>query len=225
MLYGLAFALVRLWLRLFYRVEVEGRENVPEGGCLVVSNHLAWIDTAFIVYALPGRARLHTMANRSTVFNSRFKRWLLPKLAVFPVSRSRGVLDEAAVNTVYDLLQAGERVLIFPEGAYGKDGELKPLKDGVGYFALNSGKPLLPVSLSGTDRLRLFGRVRVVIGQPFIPEPPPLLDLKERVRRVVRSVGDVLERLGSRSASRDAKAGAVEVSHAEVQQPEATDQK
>ena len=222
MIYGLAYALVGFCLGLFFRVVVEGRENVPEGGCIVVSNHLSWIDTAFIVYALPPRPRIHTMANRSTVFNTRFKRWLLPRLAVFPVTRARGFLDAEAITSVYDLLAAGERVLIFPEGGYGRDGQLRPLKDGVGYFALNSGKPLLPVSLSGTARLRPFGRVRVVVGKPFIPEVPRLLELKERVRRVVSSVGDVLENLGRRSArpgrgwwrlrsgTRDAEAGAVE---------------
>ena len=232
MLYGLAYGLIRLILGLFLRVSVEGRANVPAGGCLVVSNHLSWTDTLFIAYALPRRPVLHTMANRSTVFNTRFKRWLLPRVGVFPVSRARGALDEEAVNRVYDLLEAGERVLVFPEGAYGKDGQLRPLKDGVGYFALNSGKPLLPVSLSGTDRLRPFGRVRVTIGEPFIPEAPRLLGLKERVRQVVTSVGDVLERLGTprpkerrrwwrrRSASRDAEARAVEGGDAEVHEPE-----
>src|ERR1700694_5822734 len=112
----------------------------------------------------------------------------MPKLAVFPIRRNRGMLDEQAVNQVYDLLNGGERVLIFPEGAYGKDGELKPLKDGVGYFALNSGKPLLPVSLSGTERLRPFGRVRGVIGRPFIPDPPRVWAVKRRVASAVAAV-------------------------------------
>jgi 1-acyl-sn-glycerol-3-phosphate acyltransferase len=236
MLYGIAYRLVRLVLGLLFRIEVEGRENIPEGACLVVSNHLSWLDTAFIVYALPRRPMLHTMANRSTVFNTRFKRWLLPRLAVFPVSRARGYLDEEAVNTVYQLLESGERVLIFPEGAYGKDGQLRPLKEGVGYFALNSGKPILPISVSGTDRLRPFSRVRVVIGPPFIPKAPPLLELKERVRRVVGAIGDTLERLGQRSAtprrrwwrrrSRPGRAetGPVEVDQAQVDQDRASQQ-
>ena len=112
------------------------------------------------------------------------------------------MLDEAAVEGVYDLLNSGERVLIFPEGAYGKDGQLRPLKDGVGYFAINSGKPLLPVSLSGTDRLRPFGRVRVVIGKPFIPDPPRTWQVKLRVAAAVAAVRTSLSRLGRRSAGR-----------------------
>jgi 1-acyl-sn-glycerol-3-phosphate acyltransferase len=198
-IYAVLQVLIRVILRVFIRVEVEGRENVPEGAFLVVSNHLSWTDTVFIMYALPAKPPLHTMANESTVFNTRFKRWLLPRLAVFPIRRNRGMLDEAAVEGVYELLNSGERVLIFPEGAYGKDGQLRPLKDGVGYFAINSGKPLLPVSLSGTDRLRPFGRVRVVIGKPFIPDPPRSWQVKERVAAAVAAVRTSLSRLGRRS--------------------------
>jgi 1-acyl-sn-glycerol-3-phosphate acyltransferase len=199
MLYGLVQVLIRVLLGVFLRVEVEGRENIPDSGCLVVSNHLSWTDTLFAMYAFPSKPRLYTMANESSVFNTRFKRWLMPKLAVFPIRRNRGMLDEQAVETVYQLLNAGERVLIFPEGAYGKDGELKPLKDGIGYFAINSQKPILPVSLSGTDRLRPWAKVRVVIGRPFIPDPPRMWDVKRRVRSVVSGVQVALGRLGRRS--------------------------
>lgn len=233
MLYDILQVLVRVVLGAVFRVEVTGRENVPEEGCLVVSNHLSWTDTIFIMYALPRKPRLHTMANETTVFNTRFKRWLVPKLAVFPIRRNRGMLDEQAVNQVYDLLNAGERVLIFPEGAYGKDGQLKPLKDGVGYFALNSGKPLLPILLVGTGRLRPFSKVSVEIGKPFIPEPPLMWGMKERVRAAVDSVRHAFGRLGNRaerarrhwpwrrSAGEVVQAVPVEGGHAEVerQQP------
>jgi 1-acyl-sn-glycerol-3-phosphate acyltransferase len=206
-LYDVAYYLVRAILGLFLRVRVAGRENVPEGAFLVVSNHLSWTDTLFIMYALPRRPMIHTMANRSTVFNKRWKRWLLPKFGVFPVTRSRGFLDEDAVNTVYDLLNMGERVLIFPEGAYGRDGELRPLKEGIGHFAINSGKPLLPIVLTGTGSLRPWGRVEVVIGKPFIPTPPRMWDVKKRVRAAVDAVGQAFQKLGARIGRAPAGSG------------------
>jgi len=201
-LFVIVFALARFILALFFRVEVQGRENVPEGACLVVSNHLSWTDTIFILYALPRSPPVWTMANESSVFNTGWKRWLLPRLHVFPVRRSRGALDEEAIDRVYSVLERGDRVMVFPEGAYGRDGRLRPLKDGIGYFALNSGKPLLPVAISGTDRLRPFSRVRVVIGRPFIPDPPLLEDLKARVRDAVANVAEVLGQLGVRASER-----------------------
>jgi len=199
MLYDIAQVLVRIVVGILFRVEVTGRDNVPAAGCLVVSNHLSWTDTMFILCALPRKPRLWTMANQTSVFNTRLKRWLMPKLCVFPIRRNRGMLDEQAVSRVYDLLNAGERVLIFPEGAYGKDGQLRPLKDGVGYFALNSGKPLLPVSLTGTGRLRPFSRVTVDIGVPFIPDPPVFWELRERVAATVASIRARLGRMGQRA--------------------------
>lgn len=204
MIYALVQVLIRLLLGLFIRVEVEGRENVPEGGFIAVANHLSWTDTLFIMYALPPKPWLYTMANESTVFNRPWKRWLLPRVGIFPIRRNRGMLDAEAVNGVYKLLEEDKRVLIFPEGAYGKDGQLRPLKDGIGYFALNSGKPILPISLSGTDRLRPFRKVRVVIGRPFIPDPPMVWALKRRVSSVVAGVRTSLSRLGRRSATRRA---------------------
>ncbi|MFN2463660.1 MAG: lysophospholipid acyltransferase family protein [Candidatus Dormibacteria bacterium] len=201
MLYVAVQAVVRLVLGIFFRVDVTGRENVPETGCLVVSNHLSWTDTIFIMYALPKRPRTWTMANESTVFNTRFKRWLMPRLCVFPIRRNRGMLDQRAVDRVYGLLESGQRVLIFPEGAYGRDGELRPLKDGVGYFALNSGKPLLPVSLRGTGRLRPFSRVTVDIGVPFVPDPPRVLELRLRVAATVAAVRTRLADLGRRATA------------------------
>ena len=198
LIYALVQVFIRLILGLFFRVEVDGRENVPEAGFIAVANHLSWSDTLFVMYALPRQPWLYTMANESTVFNQPWKRWLLPKLGVFPIRRNRGMLDEEAVKGVYQLLEEGKRVLIFPEGAYGKDGQLRPLKDGIGYFAINSGRPILPISLSGTDRLRPFARVRVVIGQPFIPAPPLVWALKQRVDSVVAGVRTSLSRLGRR---------------------------
>ena len=243
MLYAFLQVLVRVVVGIFFRVEVVGAENVPEGGCLVVSNHLSWADTIFIMYALPRKPRINTMANESTVFNTGFKRWLMPRLAVFPIRRNRGKLDEQAVNQVYELLNAGQRVLIFPEGAYGRDGELKPLKDGVGYFALNSGQPLLPILLTGTGRLRPFKRLTVAIGKPFIPDPPLMWDVKERVRATVDSVRHAFGRLGRRTRMGDrrrwfseprwfglrrakspgeaAEAAGVEADHPEVQRAQA----
>jgi 1-acyl-sn-glycerol-3-phosphate acyltransferase len=196
MLYDILQVLIRLVVGVFFRVDVTGRENAPDEGCLVVSNHLSWTDTIFIMYALPRKPRLYTMANESTVFNSRFKRWLMPRLAVFPIRRNRGMLDEAAVDHVYHLLNSGQRVLIFPEGAYGKDRQLKPLKDGVGYFAINSGKPLLPILLAGSGRLRPLARIRVEIGKPFIPEAPLIWGVKERVQAAVESVRSAFTRMG-----------------------------
>ena len=92
---------------------------------------------------------VHTMARRDTVFNRGWKRRLMPRLGIFPISPSRGELDGRAVATVYQLLAKGGVVLIFPEGRYSRGRALRPLKKGVAHFALQAGVPICPVALSG----------------------------------------------------------------------------
>jgi len=147
--------LLRWLLPRLFRLHVEGLENVPEPPFIIASNHQAWYDTAFLLAALPSlppAPMVHTMARRDTVFNRGWKRRLMPRLGIFPISPSRGELDGRAVATVYQLLAKGGVVLIFPEGRYSRGRALRPLKKGVAHFALQAGVPICPVALSGLDR-------------------------------------------------------------------------
>jgi 1-acyl-sn-glycerol-3-phosphate acyltransferase len=182
------FALARLLVRLLFRFRVMGGENIPAGPFLIASNHQSWYDTAFIVAAFPRLPLIYTMARRDTVFNRRWKRWLVPRLGVFPIQPHQGELDERGVASVYQLLRRGGVVLIFPEGRYSRGRDLRPLRKGVGHFALQAGVPIVPVAISGVDRLRLFGQVQVSIGPPIRPDPPRWWTLNRRVLQVVDSV-------------------------------------
>src|SRR5439155_1076974 len=64
----------------------------------------------------------------------------------------------------------------------------RPLKNGIGYFALQAGVPICPVAVRGTDALRPFGRVEVSIGAPILPDVPAWWELGRRVSSVVESV-------------------------------------
>ncbi|MBJ7612232.1 MAG: hypothetical protein DLM67_21470 [Candidatus Nephthysia bennettiae] len=186
--YRLAFTLVRILVRLLFRLRVEGIENLPAPPFLIASNHQVWYDTAFIAAAFPKLPMIYTMARRDTVFNRRWKRWLMPKLGVFPIQPRQGQLDETGVDTVYQVLRRGGVVLIFPEGRYSRGRDLRPLRMGVGHFALQAGVPICPVAISGVDRLRLFGRVEVSMAPPIRPDPPRWWALNQRVLQVVDNV-------------------------------------
>ena len=170
--YRVVFALARYLVRMLFRFRVDGLENLPPPPFLIASNHQAWYDTIFIVAALPRLPMIYTMARRDTVFNRRWKRWLVPLFGVFPIQPQEGELDERGVASVYQVLQRGGAVLIFPEGRYSRGRELRPLKRGIAHFALQAGVPIVPVAISGLDRLRLFGRVEIYIGPPIRPRPP-----------------------------------------------------
>ena len=186
--YRVVFALARYLVRLLFRFRVDGLENLPPPPFLIASNHQTWYDTIFIVAALPRLPMIYTMARRDTVFNRRWKRWLVPLFGVFPIQPQQGELDERGVASVYQVLQRGGVVLIFPEGRYSRGRELRPLKRGIAHFALQAGVPIVPVAISGLDGLRLFGRVEISIGPPIRPDPPLRWALNQQVQRVVENV-------------------------------------
>jgi len=187
-LYLLALALVRLLVRRLFRLTVVGLDHVPSPPYIIASNHQTWFDTAFVAAAFPRLPMIYTMARRDTVFNRGWKRWLVPRLGVFPIMPRRGELDQQGVATVYQVLSRGGTVLIFPEGRYSRGRALRPLKEGVAHFALQAGVPICPVALSGLDRLRPFGRVEVSIGPPVRPDPPAWFTLHGRIESIVERV-------------------------------------
>lgn len=185
-------ALVRVLIRLFWRVSVTGLENIPKAPFIIAANHQAWYDPAFIIPFFPTTQMVYTMAKRETVFNRGWKRRLLPLIGVFPISPARGELDEAGIRTVYQILDRGGVMLMFPEGRYSRGRAIRQLKVGIGYFALQAGVPVVPVAVRGTDFLWPFRRIEVTIGPPVMPDPPAWWALSRRVASVVQRVGDAL---------------------------------
>jgi 1-acyl-sn-glycerol-3-phosphate acyltransferase len=186
--------LVRWIARALYRVSVTGYENIPKPPYIIAANHQAWFDPAFIIPFFPETPVIYTMAKRETVFNRGWKRRLLPLIGVFPISPDKGQLDETGLRTVYQVLERGGVVLMFPEGRYSRGRALRPLKTGIGYFALQAGVPICPVAVRGTDVLHPFGRVEVSIAPPIMPDPPAWWELSRRVATVVDNVRGALSK-------------------------------
>jgi len=171
--YRCAYTLVGLEL-LLHRIKVEGRENVPHGGCLIVSNHASYLDPTTVGWAV---AREIFFLGRKTLFKPPVMNWLLPICNVIPIDRDGG--ESSGLRKIIRVLRSGDAVLLFPEGTRTPDGSIQPAEPGAGLVALKSGVPVLPVRVFGTfeclsrhqKRLR-FGPVRVVIGKPYLPAVP-----------------------------------------------------
>ncbi|HEV2413641.1 MAG TPA: lysophospholipid acyltransferase family protein [Candidatus Dormibacteraeota bacterium] len=172
----------------FFRITVSGLENIPKPPYIIAANHQAWFDPAFIIPFFPHRPVIYTMAKRQTVFNRAWKRRLLPLIGVFPISPDRGELDEQGLRTVYQVLERGGVLLIFPEGRYSRGRALRPLKNGIAFFALNAGVPICPVAVRGTDALYPFKRIEIAIGPQILPDLPAWWELGRRVNAVVDRV-------------------------------------
>jgi 1-acyl-sn-glycerol-3-phosphate acyltransferase len=166
--YWLMRAIVQPLGHLYFRMSRIGREHVPaEGPVILASNHRSFLDP-FILGTI-ARRPIYYVA-KEELFRHPVLGWLLNALGAFPVSRGTG--DEEMVRTAKAILARGDAVLIFPEGTRVRPGPLGRPKRGVGRLVLETGAPVVPVAITGTEAVRNGWRfrphkVRVRIGRPL----------------------------------------------------------
>jgi 1-acyl-sn-glycerol-3-phosphate acyltransferase len=169
-------------LRLCFRFDVTGRENIPRSGnYVVIANHLNWLDEFTLLYLFPVEPRLHFLADPTILVTRKFQWWLVRATGGYvPVVRERHG-DQVLFKHVDHALALGGAVAIFPEANYGpKEGELLPFHKGFAHFAIKAGVPVVPVALSGTKDLWLRKTIKVVIGAALPTagaDPAALTDL------------------------------------------------
>lgn len=165
MFYRFAHLLVRAFL-LLLGMKVEGAEHLPaEGPVIVAANHVSNWDP--VAVAVSFKRPVHFMA-KSELFQNRFLGNLLRKLHAFPVKR--GSADRGAIRNALAILDNGEVLGIFPEGARNKTGQDMKAQSGVAMLALKSGTSVVPVACIGTNRNLPCGWFRpfvVRVGEPI----------------------------------------------------------
>ena len=158
-------------VRLCFRIQVDGRENLPRSGnYIVIANHLNWLDEFAILLLFPVEPRLHFLADPKDLVHRKFQWWLIRTTGGYvPVVRERHG-DKALFHHVDRCLEVGGAVAIFPEGNYGpNEGGLMPFKKGFAHFAIKAGATVIPVALSGTKDLWFRKGIEVVIGKALVP--------------------------------------------------------
>jgi len=155
--------------RLLARIEAVGLENFDVSGpCLIVANHLSVFDPPLLLVLFPGEARGFAA--------EKYRRHFLfgPVLHyVGAIFIRRGEVDRRALRMGLGVLREGGTLGLAPEGTRSKTGRLQQAKEGAAYLASRTGATIVPVGITGTERmvndLKRFrrGQVRVVVGKPF----------------------------------------------------------
>src|SRR5688572_3838794 len=183
----------------YFRLRRLGREHVPEGGVVLAANHRSFLDPFAIGYCLP---RPVYFVAKQELFRNPILGWFLNCMGAFPIRR--GDSDEESMETALRLLDRGDAVVIFPEGTRIRAGSLGKPKRGVGRLALQSGAPVVPVAITGSERARTGWLIRPVkvhvrcgppLTFPRVERPSPFL-ASEVTERIWPCVGLQWEWLG-----------------------------
>jgi 1-acyl-sn-glycerol-3-phosphate acyltransferase len=185
--------------RVWNRVEVRGREHVPATGAFILAPvHRSNLDTPYA--AFPTRRRLRFMG-KDSLWKVRLSGWLLSALGGFPVTR--GSADREALKRCLDVLNAGEPLVLFPEGERKSGPLVQPLFDGTAYLASKANVPIVPVGIGGSERAMPKGarwikpvKVYVIVGPPLhAPMHEGRRASRVEMKRLTEQLHDVLQTL------------------------------
>jgi 1-acyl-sn-glycerol-3-phosphate acyltransferase len=177
MLYTLTRIVMGPVARLIYRPVIEGRENIPRTGpLLLASNHLSFVDSIVIPLVAPRRVVFLAKSEYFTGHGLRgaLRRTLFTAVGAVPIQRGTAGAAQEALDSALEILHDGLAFGIYPEGTRSRDGRLYRGRTGVAWLALTAGCPVVPVALSGTQEIQpvesRFPRVRKIsvrFGKPL----------------------------------------------------------
>jgi 1-acyl-sn-glycerol-3-phosphate acyltransferase len=175
-MYGWGMAVIRLGVRAAgIRVRVEGMENVPAGeACIFLSNHVSNLDPPVLLPVIPGMTSVFL---KKSLMKIPLLGTAMRMGKFVPVARG-GSREEAAQSVVVaaEALESGLHITVFPEGTRSPDGKLLPFKKGAFFLAAETGAPMVPIVIRGTERMMRKGSLKLYPGEAvvrFLPAVRP----------------------------------------------------
>lgn len=193
--HGSAYEVTRLLTapvrRLLIRLRIEEPEHLPDDGpAIVVANHLSFIDSILLMFALP---RPVSVLGKAEYTDNRITKWLFCGAGMIPIRRENPADLVRAFEQVREVLDQGRVVGMFPEGTRSRDGLLHRGHSGAAHLALTTGAPLVPIGIVGTDRVlptgarlvRPFHRATIRLGEPIDVRAAGFTTSTNRARRAI----------------------------------------
>lgn len=192
MLLNLVKYTARGYFKLFYRIEVQGLEHIPQKGALLIAgNHLSNADPPAIG-AFAGLVRDSRFVAKKELFAVPVLGWFFRHCNYIPVDRKRTIGDMGALKEVVDALNKGESVVMFPEGTRSKTGKPQKPKSGIGFLVYKTGAPVLPVKIEGTFGWPWVRKIRVKFGKVMHLNPDETLEPKAQYKRFANQIMDAI---------------------------------
>lgn len=172
LLYAVIRGILLLLCRLYFRLSVKGRENVPKTGAFILAPiHRSNVDTPISCAATTRRLRY---MGKDSLFKIKPVGAVLSALGGFPVTR--GTADLEALKRCLEVLALGEPIVMFPEGTRQFGETIQPLFDGAAYLAIKANVPIIPVGIGGSEDVMPKGKKMIfpkkctmIIGAPIYP--------------------------------------------------------
>lgn len=162
--------------RALWKIERSGYERLPaEGPAILCPNHISFLDSMFLMMTLP---RNISFVGKAEYMDSWKTKFIFPALGMIPIDRTGGSKSTAALDAAAEVLQRGELFGIFPEGTRSRDGYLYKGRTGAARLSMDTGAPIYPVGIVGTDQIqppdakapKPFKTCSITIGRPIKPE-------------------------------------------------------
>jgi 1-acyl-sn-glycerol-3-phosphate acyltransferase len=201
MFYTIVRLLLLVLLKPLFRIKIYGYENIPSDGAVIIAaNHRSYLDPPLMAIIVRNR-QVNSMA-KDTLFNYPVFGTILKMLNAFPVKK--GTADKAAIVKSLKILENNEVLVIFPEGTRYRDGGMGPAYPGVTAIALKTGASVLPVGISGTEKVMpdgakipKFPKITVRIGKPIPVSKVSGADRKAReeelTAHMMNEIGKLIE--------------------------------
>jgi len=164
-------------LKVWCRMSVRGAQHIPaQGPVIVAGNHLSFLDSVVIPLGVPRRVRFLAKADyfTGTGVSGVWNRFWFGAMGAVPVPRGSHADAQAALHLATEVLGRGEAFGIYPEGTRSRDGRLYRGRTGVAWLALETGAPIVPVAVRGTDRVQPIDtrfprpfKITVEFGKPI----------------------------------------------------------